>query len=202
MLDLLTLRDGHTVARYARRAVSVSHRILLITALAPLVAGCSSATSPGAPTTTGPAPADAGTAVPFQVVVNDDTIEVSTTAITTTDGATLLAFSPTERSCIDATVATVADLAATLGSSPGTVDDPDTEQTLSEIVVGCVAFDRFENVVAVQLAAQPELAGVDRTCLDREISSLQDTPDVLASVLRGDPDALTVIAGTASTNCG
>ena len=68
--------------------------------------------------------------------------------------------------------------------------------------MSCVPFDRFENVVADQLADQSVLAGVSQECLDREVGSLQDTPDVLASVLRGDPDALTVIAGTVSTNCG
>jgi hypothetical protein len=43
---------------------------------------------------------------------------------------------------------------------------------------------------------------VDPACLDREVASLPDTTDVVAPVLRGDSDAVSVVAGTASTNCG
>ena len=146
-----------------------------------------------------PAPA---TTSPFEVVVTDDTVLVSTTGIATTDGTTLLAFTASEQRCVETTAGTVADFPEGQQASPGPVDDPDAEQTLTEIVVACVPFDRFKTVVADQLAAQSALAGVDPTCLAREVASLQDTPDVLASVLRGDPDALSVVAGTASTNCG
>ncbi len=135
------------------------------------------------------------------VGTTDDTVVVGTTSITTTAGATLLSFSSPERSCIDATVSTTAELSATLQAAPGPTDDPDTEQTLTEIVLSCVAFDRLKALVADQLAAQGALVDIDRACLEREVASLQDTPDVLASVLRGDPDVLAVVANTASTNC-
>jgi hypothetical protein len=180
--------------------------IVLFLALVVLAGACAKGESAGdssAPTatiTTPPTAAPATTS-PFEVVVTEDTVRVSTAAITTSDGATLLAFTASERACVEATAGTVADLAAGGQVSPAPVDDPDAEQTLAEIVVSCLPFDRFQGVVADQLATQSALAGVDRACLDQEVRSLQDTPDVLASVLRGDPDALSVVAGTAATNC-
>jgi hypothetical protein len=177
--------------------------IALFFALAVLAGACGKGESAGdAAAPFSSATAAPATTSPFEVVVTDDTVQVTTTAITTSDGATLLSFTTSERACVDATAGTVADLAAGQQAAPAPVDDPDAEQTLAEIVVSCVPFDRFENVVADQLADQSVLAGVSQECLDREVGSLQDTPDVLASVLRGDPDAVTVIAGTVSTNCG
>lgn len=141
------------------------------------------------------------TTQPFEVVAVDDQVVVGPTQIATTAGDVLLAFSADERACIDATVATTAQLSASI--DPGAADplDPDAEQTLAEIVVACVPFARLQPVVGDQLAAQEALDGVDPGCLDRETSSLQDTPDVLAAVLRGDPESLSVVAGTAAVNC-
>ena len=196
--------------QYARPAVRPCPKIVLFCALVVVAAACAKGESTGtssgstaqeaASVTASPVSGSAETS-PFEVVVTDDTVRVSITGITTTDGVVLLSFSAPEQACVAASAGAVGALAATLDTSPGATDDPDGEQTLAEIVVGCVSFDRFQPVVADQLARQAALADVDPACLDRDVASLQDTPGVLASVLRGDPDALSVIAGTVATNC-
>jgi hypothetical protein len=175
--------------------------IVLFCALVVVASACAKDGSSAGPPQPARATVAPATTSPFEVVVTDDTVKVSTTGIATTDGTTLLAFTASEQRCVETTAGTVADFPEGGQASSGPVDDPDAEQTLTEIVVACVPFDRFKTVVAEQLAAESALAGVDPTCLAREVASLQDTPNVLASVLRGDPDALSVVAGTASTNC-
>jgi hypothetical protein len=162
-----------------------------------LAAACSS----GGPGSAAPAPAAPPTTSPFEVVTVDDQVLVGSSGITTTEGEVLLAFTADERSCVDATVATTAQLSASIDAAAADPLDPDAEQTLAEIVVGCVPFVRVQPVVERQLVAQATLSAVDPACLDRETASLQDTPDVLAAVLRGDPEALSVVSGTAAVNC-
>lgn len=167
---------------------------------AALVVACSSGGTGAADPTVAPT-APTPTTSPFEVVTVDDEVLLGPTGIVTTAGVQLLGYTPTEQACIDATVATTSNLSASI--DPGATDplDPDGEQTLAQIVVGCVPFPRIQPVVGDLLATQEALGSVDRACLDRETDSLQDTPDALAAVLRGDPQALSVIASTAASNC-
>ena len=71
-----------------------------------------------------------------------------------------------------------------LAGPAATTDDPDLEQAVAEVALGCLGFDRVEPVVTERLAADDDLVGIDPACLAREVSSLQDTPDILAAMLR------------------
>jgi hypothetical protein len=125
------------------------------------------------------------------LVIVEDVVSLGLDGIRTADGAVLLAYTDAERACIAAGASGVV-------AAP---DDPDAEQVIAEAALGCLGFDRIAPLVTDQLAAEDDLAGVDPTCMAREVSSLQDTPDILAAILRGDPDTISVIARTASINC-
>ena len=84
---------------------------------------------------------------------------------------------------------------------PGTFPDADNEQIVAEIVIACVPIERYASVVVDQLAQQPALEDVDRACIEREVATLQETPDVLAAVLRGDENGIPAVAGAAAVNC-
>ena len=138
------------------------------------------------------------TTSPFEIVVTEDQVFVGLQeGIFGPDGQLLVTYTPDEQACIDrADPFPDANVVP-----PGTFEDPDNEQIVAEIVIGCVAIDRFSAVIVDQLLLQPALEDVDRACIEREVASLQDTPDVLAAVLRGDQDGLPVVAGTAAENC-
>jgi hypothetical protein len=163
-----------------------------------LAAGaCTDEGESSSPSTTAP-----NTTSPFEIVVTEDRIAVGLQeGVFGPDGQLLVTYTSDEQACIGAAAADAPGLAGAAIVPPGTLPDPDMEQTVAEVVIGCVALDRFSGVIADQLAQQPALEGVDRACLEREVASLQDTPDVLAAVLRGDQDAIPVIAGTAAENC-
>jgi hypothetical protein len=141
------------------------------------------------------------TTTPFEIFVTEDRIQLSLRGVFDADGANLVSFSADEQSCIMGTAAETTGLETIGAAAPGSLDDADLEQALAEIVVSCVAVDRFTGVVVDQLVPQPALEGIDRACIEREVDSLQDTPDVLAAVLRGDENGLPQIAGTAAENC-
>ena len=156
-----------------------------------LAAGaCSDDGEPTASSTTVPA-----TTSPFEVVVTEDQIRLTLEA---SSGPTAepADYTPDEQPCIVASIHETWDGRSCRRHLP----DPDMEQSVAEIVIACVPIERYARVIADQLARQT-LDGVDRACIEREVTSLQDTPDVLAAVFRGRPDAIPVVAGTASENC-
>jgi hypothetical protein len=159
-----------------------------------LTAGaCSDGGDSAGPTTTVPP-----TTSPFEIIVTEDQIAVGLQeGIFGPDGQLLLTYTPDEQACINRADARVGVLVA----PPGTFPDPDMEQTVAEVVIGCVAIDRFATVIVEQLVRQPALEGVDPACIEREVLSLQDTPDVLAAVLRGDQDGVPAVAGAVAANC-
>jgi hypothetical protein len=169
--------------------------------LASTAVACSGAEdgSTGAPNaTTEPAPA---TTSPFEIFVTEDRVRVGLQGIFDDTAVQLVTFTAEEQACIDQAGAAAPGLAGLAIAPPGTVDDPDTEQVIAEIVVGCLPIDRLADVVVDQLSAQPALAGVERSCIQREVRTLATQPDVLAAVLRGDENGLPAVAGSIEDNC-
>jgi hypothetical protein len=132
--------------------------------------------------------------------VVEDLVGLGLDGIYATNGTVLLTYTDAERECVAQGVVGIPGLDQLAGPA-ATTDDPDLEQAVAEVALGCVGFDRVEPLVTEQLSTDDDLAGIDLACLAREVSSLQDTPDILAAVLRGEPDTISVIAGTASINC-
>lgn len=168
----------------------------LVAALALAAIACSEGdssevddTSTSSPSTTAP-----------DVVVLEDVVGLGLDGIYAADGTALLVYTQAERDCIS--VAGIGGTGLDRVAGPGaTTDDPDLEQATAEAALGCLGFARVAPLVTQQLAADEALTGIDPACLDREVASLQDTPDILAAVLRGEPDTISVVASTASINC-
>jgi hypothetical protein len=167
-----------------------------------VLAGCSDDTDGGAAgdTTTAPTTmARLGTSLPAQPGIVEDLVVVRRDGLHSVDGTVLVAFTEPERACIDAGADDVPELAAT---QPGDLaDEVGLEQTLAEIVVGCVEIGRVGPVVVEQLVPQLALEGVDRTCVEDEVVTLGDQPGELAAVLAGDPAGVAAMAGVIAENC-
>lgn len=153
----------------------------------------------GAADTTTPSTTATADGAP-EVIVVEDLVGLGLDGVYATDGTGLLTYTPAERECVAQGVVGIPGLDQLAGPA-ATTDDPDLEQAVAEVALGCLGFDRVAPLVTDQLAADDDLGGIDPTCLAREVSSLQDTPDILAAVLRGEPDTISVIAGTVSINC-
>jgi hypothetical protein len=167
------------------------------------VAGCSDdANGSGSTTATTEAGLPRlGATLPSQAGVVEDLVVVGSDGISSVDGTVLMTFTDDERACIDGRTADTPGLADVDLATPGSLDDPDLEQQLAEIVVGCVEIARIGPVVVEELVPQLALEGVDRTCVEGEVLTLQDTPQELAAVLAGDPAGLATIAGVVEENC-
>jgi hypothetical protein len=153
--------------------------------------GAAATSTAAAPATTDDAP---------EVVVLEDLVGLGLDGIYAADGTARLTYTDAERECIAQGVVGIPGLDQLAG--PGaTTDDADLEQAVAEVALGCLGFDRVAPLATQQLAADDDLADIEPDCLAREVSSLQDTPDILAAVLRGEPDTISVIAGTVSINC-
>jgi hypothetical protein len=167
-----------------------------------VLAACSddeptSSSSDGSGATAPTTMARLGTTLPAEAGIVEDLVVVRRDGLHSVDGTVLVAFDEQERACIEAAVDDVPELLQTQPAG----GDTGLEETLAEIVVGCVDIERIGPVVVEELVPNLALEGVDRACIEQEVATLQDSPEELAAVLAGDPSGIAAIARVIAANC-